>query len=298
MKQKYEVNELQNENLYLYAHKNSLIVKEILFEQLRFKWGGKRYKEFYAEAIAEYNKLINLIARFIKELNLDNNAIILCMILKKLIFRGYFSKDNKFDSRKNGMFYDVNFLEGMDIVAGMGCCRHFAGFYSDIFKKLGLFNYIFTCYFGDGDCSLDEAFLESCNHAANLIKYEDVIYCYDCYSNVILKSIDGFTMSEISGGNVHSKKDNYKFFYKPSASVMMSNNSYEEALNMIEMLKENCKKDVIDYNIYLQFLEEIAIIFYSNTELFADLKFEAKKYTKKIATHLRDGQREYIDSLY
>ncbi len=293
MKKKYEANELQNENLYLYVNKNSAIVKEILFEQVRFKWDGERGKKFFAETINEYNKLINLIARFVKELNLDNNAIILSLILRKLIFDGYFSKDNKFDAIKKEMFYDVNFFEGMDIIAGMGCCRHFAGFHSDIFKKLEIFNYIFTCYFDDGNCTLDEAFLNSCNHAANLIKYDDVIYCYDYYSNVILKSIDGFTMSEIS-----NKKDKFKYFFKPSASVMTSDNSYDMVLDMIKELEENSKKEAISYNDYLEFIKEAAKIFYGNIELFGDLKTEAKKYTKKIATSLRDGQKDYLDSLY
>ena len=47
MRRQYTCDELQNENLYLYASSNSRVVKEILNEQERYVWGYSRREDFF-----------------------------------------------------------------------------------------------------------------------------------------------------------------------------------------------------------------------------------------------------------
>lgn len=296
MKRMFTCDELQNENLYLYAPDDSRVVKEILEEQRKYKWGYSRREKFFKETYEDYDKFITLIAKFFKELKLDNNAITLSVILRKLILDGYFSKDNIFTADKSGMFYDVPLLEGMDIIDGKGCCRHLANFYSSIFKKLDMFDFSFSCYYAPDDYLDDIAFLQLCNHVAPLIKHNNVIYCYDCYTNMLLKSVNGFTMEQILRDTDNHTRD--RFFYKPSACVMGGSISYKEALDMINVLKENSKKETITYDDFINIRSDCLRIFNSNTELFGDLKSDAKKYTKKLAKDLRNAEIEFIDSLY
>lgn len=294
---RYDVEELENEKKYLLASKDSDIVKQIIKEQSRFLGDAYCREDYFLESMDGYNKIINLIAKLVKELKIEKNSIVLSIILRKLILDGYFSVDNKFNATTEGSFYDINLLEGLDIINGNGCCRHLAKFNQDLFKVLNIYNRIITCYYGTLGESLDSVFSMCSNHAANLIKYDDTIYGYNCYENYIFKSENGFVFNRIVDLSSEKKKE-YRLFYKPSATVMISETSYDEAISFIKILNSNSRNKMISYDDFLQFQRDAKKVLFDNKELFDDLKEDSKKYTKKISTSLRNEYNELIDDLY
>ena len=297
MGHRYDVKDLENEKKYLLASKNSDIVKQIMKEQSRFLGDAYFRKDYFLESMDGYNKIINMIAKLVKELKIENNSIVLSIILRKLILDGYFSVDNRFNPTTKGDFYDINLLEGLDIISGNGCCRHLAKFNQDIFKILNIYNRIISCYYGTDGESLDSVLSMSSNHAVNLIKYDDTIYGYNCYENYIFKSKNGFVFNRIVDLNRDQKKE-YKLFYKPSATVMISETSYDDAISFIKILNRNSRNKMISYDDFLQFQRNAKKVLSDNKELFDDLKEDSKKYTKKISTSLRNEHIELIDDLY
>ena len=165
----YSYDDLENESLYLDADKDSIIVKEILARQSHYEYQMNNTKFYYDDAISDYNQFIKIIAEFIRELKLEDNSIILSILLRRLLFNGYFSKNNFFKADSKQLFHDVDLFLGMDIIDGRGCCRHLANFYNAIFKEIGYYSQIFPCYYGGMNCTLSEASVNNANHAANLI---------------------------------------------------------------------------------------------------------------------------------
>ena len=291
----YDFADLQNENLYLNIDNNSKIIKEIMLEQSCHRGRIDKAKDYYNNSIVDYNQFIKLIAQIIKELKLTNNSIALSILLRKLIFNGYFSKDTSFKADSKESFYDVESFEGMDIIDGKGCCRHLASFYHAIFTEIGNYSQIFPCYLGNIDCTLSEAFVNPANHAANLIKNDGLIYVYNSFTNGILRPIDKFTVEKIVD------YENYiptKYYYKPSAGVMTCSFNFDEAMNIMKLLEEDSKRDHIDYAKYQEIKKEANAIFMKNNSLFEDLKSESKKYTKKISDGMKQAYRDVIDDYY
>ena len=286
---------LQNENLYLGADKDSAIIKEIMTRQLYYRQNASEENRYYSDAISYYNKFIKLIAQFIKELGLGDNSIVLSILLRKLLFEGYFSKDNCFKADSKQSFYDIGFFEGMDVIRGKGCCRHLASFHDAIFKELGNYSQIFTCYYGSLDTTLSEALVNSANHAANLIKSDGLIYVYDSFRNYILRPIDRFTVEGIVD---YEEYIPIKFYYKPSVGVMACHTTFDEGMNMLNLLEEDSKKTHINYIKYMEHKKLVEDIFLKNYISFVDFKSEGKKYTRKIFDGMKQGYVGLVEDFY
>ena len=252
------------------------------------------YKCFYEDSIKSYNEFIEMIAKFITEFKLENNSILLSILIRKLLYNGYFSKDNMFKENDKGPFYDIELYQGMDIVNGKGCCRHLAGFHNDLFKKLNIDSSIIYCYVGNFDTSLNEASLNNANHAANLIMFDGIYYTYDYIRDCLLRFANDFLIEEIT-----RDKKPYKFYYKPLTDMKMNKKTYEQMAYSFERLRMlSGKMPQIDYDTYLSFKREAIRFYYNNGSLFGDLRNESKKYDKKICNELKSGYDEEVSDFY
>lgn len=285
MEYKYSLEELQNEKIYLLADSKSDIIKDIMNVSLERKDSLCLSGIKYNKCINDYNDLIKFAAKLIRELNVGNNSIVLSMVIRELIFNGYFSNKNIFEPVMSRNYYDVYGFEGLDIVNGKGCCRHVVSFYNDLFKKLGVFNYITPCYITtDKNVCLNDAFGMGANHVLSSISYDDAIYGYDCYTNAFLKFIDAFTMLEIFDNN--SKFETLKCYYKPSVEAMMYGLTYNGMYERLKCFRESSTKNYIDYSMYLEFKCNALDIYHNNKRLLKDFKRETKKLTRKISSEL------------
>ena len=286
------LDDLQNEKLYLNANKKSEIIKRILAEQRHTCRRKEDETLYFASAIDDYYKFIELIANYIKDLKIKDNSIVLSMLIRRLLFDGYFSVNNNFKADSNQSFYDVTCYCGLDIIDGKGCCRHLADFHQAIFDEMKKYNKMFACYYGNKDTILAEAFNQSANHAANLIMDSGLFYVYDSFRNIILRPTNKFTMTEIAD---YDKEHPIKFYYKPSSNVMACYMEYEEAMNLLKSFEVDSKKEYITYNRYLDFKKEMVDVLASNDKLFNELKSEGKVYTKKISDGMRCGFHDMVD---
>lgn len=263
---------------------------------------GKVYREdcvifankYYSECIEEYNEFIKLSAKLLSELKANDNPIVLSMLLRILILRGYFSVKNKFTSTSYGCF-DVFHHLGMDIVGGKGCCRHVANFYNDIFNELGVTgDILFGIVTTDKDFSLKQALSSCSNHVLNTLFYDDIVYGYDFFSDNVLKFINSFVMRAIISEDKSNdyEKEIVKMYYKISTNMMFGVYR-EEILKKLKIFLESSKRESIDYVRCKEFKDNAYDIFYSNKYLLRDFKRCSKKLKREIAY---DMEASYIAS--
>lgn len=285
MKYRYSLEELQNERYYLLASKESDIIKDIIKASFEKKDMVFLNSIKYSNCIGYYNELIKMAAELIKELKANNNSIILSMLVRELVFNGYFSENNVFDAVSGVNYYDVYGFSGLDIVNGKGCCRHYVSFYNNLFNELGILNYYTPCCMtNDNDVCLNDAFLMGANHVINTVSYQDTLYGYDCYTNAILKFIDAFTMLEVCNHNIEDKT--IRCFYKPSVEMMLYGITYDEMYERLKSFLESSRNNHIDYAKCLEFNRAVFDICHDNKKLLKDFKGETKTLIKKITKEL------------
>lgn len=220
----------------------------------------------YSVAIDDYKQLIEVIAKIIKELKLENNPLTLSIILHKLILAGYFSDDYKFALTTDGYFHDVKPYWGMDIIDGKGCCRHLASFQDDVFRKTGIFSNTLHCYITNSVLSLPKRKLPEDNHAINILLYDGIIYAYDCTTNTFYRNAEKSILSEIY--NIKPSSIFYRTIPDSIVSENTTNKDKEFILKGLEKASES-----MDYNRYI------------------DLKMESDSILRKNNSALRDRDK-------
>ena len=294
MAKSYTLDDIQKENLYLNAGRDSEIGLQILkYRDLRYRLAFEQRK-YFDESIEEYDKYISFIAKLIKELRASLNPLVLCMVLRKLIFNGYFSID-KFVTVNSAKFYDIRYYEGMDVLVGKACCRHVVSFCDELFKKLEITSRPMPCIRTRDKKTLKEAFSNCCNHTLSLFSHDGVDYGYDIFDDVFLKSINGFQMREI----FEYESDDYRLlnaYYKPSMDMMFYGIAYDNMMERIKKMGANSRKKVIDYINLMEFVCISDSIYHGNLGLLRDFKSESKGRAKKIADSILTDYTNYINS--
>jgi len=241
------------------------------------------YEKENLQAIKNYKKLINLVARLVRELSIEDNSISASFIISRLIYNGYISPTGYFTFDGKGKYKDILSYEGMDLATGRGCCRHIASFYKDVFDVLKMKNTVISAIVTDEKKSLVDIYEEKAGHATNIISYDDVMYLSDLTSNWLYFFENSFLAKPLyANGKM--------MYFKPASTMFFYGISKEDMLKMLTKLNQNSKNQPISCKEYFEIKVETEERFLSKraTYLLSDFKWNSKKYIKRISKELNN----------
>ncbi len=270
-----EMNEITNENLYLFSQ-NSKIINKILSIQDRYYKIVERNQKRNKEAFMNYKNFIKKVSELIPELSILNHSISYSISLTKFIQDGHASKDLKFTIEEE--IEDKDGLLGLNVIDGKGCCRHVCVFFQDVFQELGMCGDIIPCI-NEDNITLEEAFSYLPNHTVNLIEYRGVYYVYDALNINFYKFTDQFTMN-----SYFDEKD--FVYFKPSASMILNDETIVEVLEKLGKFLASSKSKNITNSEFEEILKETVNIYNKNLNLIKDFESDTAKLKRNIVSRL------------
>lgn len=233
--------------------------------------------QIYDEIIKCYNKYVELIALLVKEISLPNNSISVSLVLNRLLYKGYFSYNEKIASAVNRTdIKEIIGFYGLNVPFGYVCCRHVADFYKNVFDKMNLDCIKIHCLHDD-DITREEAFNEEANHVVNLIKYNNMLYVYDLFNNAFFCFEDELYLKRIFS-------DKFTFlYYKPYMDMIVNGDNFEDIVEKLFAFNIFSKRDVID------------IFDFREISIDTDKKFEKNK---SLIRDFRSDSRVYVSDIY
>lgn len=193
--------------------------------ELKDYWEEKKEndKKKYSSLINDYILYLKACSKLVDDIVLTKDSLIKLNVIRHLIMRGIFSHTDKF-IRQSGTKNIVYTEDGINVIDGIGCCRHVSGFISDIAPE----NRVLTCLYQSKD-QFDYA-----NHAVNLVEYNGIPYAYDGNNTGKLYRFTG----SLSLSTLNYSEDMY---YKPYAEIILYQKTFEE---IEEFLERNEAKDI------------------------------------------------------
>lgn len=235
-------------------------VKEILLnkEDLIDWWNKTKIEDSnkYSTLLDTYNKLIDIIAKLIKELSLPNNPISMAIITNRLLHLGYFSMDNMFipcNTKK-----DIKTRLGINVIKGIGSCRHVGYFYKDISNKNNVFCENFFCSPTDMDINAQAT------HVASLIKYNGEYYVFDVYNDGLYEFISPLTVKEMCN------RFNTSLHYKPQLQLIIDGLSKDHIENNLKLFMKSSNNKHIELSEYKEILNDSSESITINSNIISD----------------------------
>lgn len=259
-------------------NEESELVKAIMKKQNEYNLEVLKNRRIYEENIKYYKEFIEIIANIIRKIALKNNSISYSYVILKLLYDGYLSNNFLYTKQgnKEDLFDIIGFL-GIDIINGVGCCRHISAIHKDIFNILEISDDIFPCIAVKDSIAIERV---QANHHANLFKYNDLYYLHDIYNQQFFSFSDSLLL-EIEPKEKTSIYDTV-LFYEPVLDIIMNNILFLQIKEKIEIFGNDSRK----IHISSKELDEIinyTNIQYDNSKIILEkLKKENIVYTKKI----------------
>ena len=173
---------------------------------------------------------------------------------------------------------------GINILEGMGCCRHFAGFINDVMPlSTGL-----TCV---GEVC--NPYNNEANHVINKINYDGNIYGFDAFNEgIVFDFISDFEMMSID----EDIKEN--LYYKPYAEIVFYKRSFEEVKCFLEQVKKNGNKKITAKEAK-EISLSAALNVYCSSDLIMDFRSDTKKQLDSINEQIKEiREMEEIEILF
>lgn len=260
-------NRIYDERYYLDENREKEI-KELLDLQSIWNDGINIQKENYSSLLKEYNSFIKTVTKLIDELSFDKDTLIKLNIITKLIYNGLFSYEQVF-TRNVGTSNILECSLGLNVINGVGSCRHVAEFISDVIPN----SKVLTCL---TECK--KPFTKEADHMINLGEYDKVYYGFDAFNGGrVLEFHDDFKIIPVD-----ESIDTY-FNYKPYAEIIFYKRSFEEIKIFLRRIKEN-ERSLISVKDEM-FIEQLTT-----------LSLETKT-SKSIINDFRSDTRENLDRI-
>ena len=251
--------------------------RQCILEMKKY-WEGRREidKETYSSLISDYNSYIKLCKKLVDDIVLTEDELIKINTIRFLIMKGIFSHTNKF-KRKRGIENIVYTKSGINVIDGVGACRHISEFITDIMPKTS----VLTCLYQQ-----KEQFDEEANLAINLIYYNGIPYGFDGNNNGTLYKFTG----SLSLSTLNYSQDMY---YKPYVEIILYDKIFEE---IEEFLKSNKIENIKDVKT-ITHLKELLLKYkaYMNisrsSELISDFKSDTRIQVEDIKEQIKEIKR-------
>ncbi len=136
-----------------------------------------KQKEFFAEEYAKYYEILQNAVTLANELHLDNSMKLSC-------FFDFLLKNGFFSVHGRHRYFCVNGNCPLDIMKGVGVCRHYSAMLIDLMTKA---NYPTADIFCNIDSTKSDIYE---GHAVTLIEDSGELYIFDATNSEFLKIID------------------------------------------------------------------------------------------------------------
>ena len=187
----------------------------------------KIYENKYSYEYDLYEKSINEIAAFFKELDLQNPTQ--CYIMfHLLLFNDYFSKDNEFNLEKDEEnLQNIYGCLGYDVLTGNAGYKNISDMLNDVLNKCGYESYCTTTYIDDRKNKNKKEFV---NHQIVIVKHDNIVTYYDPTN---LSILDKYKNTFYSINTINEKNiQNIRPFTSSLISTNFTPNSGLDALKI------------------------------------------------------------------
>ncbi len=277
---------LGNIDNYLFFDKKSLesqMFKEVLI------FTDKNQKEFEINnkyLIKEYNKIIEEISKFIKELGLKNNPTSYYVILLELILNGYISRNNQFElTADENIILDKDGYFGLDVINGYGCCRHMVEIFNKVLKyfKFEVYDIQTSFYVTDGKIYFGSKIMDGMgDHASLLIKYNGNYYIYDSVQLFVYK-VDNFLVANLY--DIYINGTYGECHIKPWSLMRYEHMSKKEVIDLLCSIITQDRSNFISKHEMSETIRETKKICDKNKILMLDFHNQIKPNIDSICMH-------------
>ena len=233
----------------------------------------KLEKQNYITLISDYDSYIKIVSKLINELDYNKDDLSKLSIITKLIYDGIFSYGQVF-TRGSDASTILNCKLGLNIIDGLGLCRHISEFIWDVIPSSGILTCVTKCR---------NPLRKEANHMINLVKYNGAFYGFDAYNGgKILKFEDKFKMVPVD----YTIKTHFN--YKPYAEVMFYKRSLEEIREFLIQCREN--KGLISRNdeFFIELLTNSCLEEKASKEMINDFKRDTRLQLDNIEEQIKE----------
>ena len=263
-----------NEKDYLFKRKEKDIEDlDVFRDEMRESYRDEMREYYYL--LEKYNEYIEMIADFLKVLNL-NSSLECALAVRYLIFDGIVSFNDSFNDKKFDFDNELCIGAGINIVSGEGCCRNVSDFYKAIMDKLELYCKKYYCH--ESNIRLrKKAYSLTANHVANVVEYDNGLYVMDIYNNLLCRFISASEARSIS------LFKNMFLSYKPYYEYVLEDSSLESIkYNMALFEKASKRPSLNQYTWNEELKPQILSKIKRNYKYFNEFGKETKNIKKEI----------------
>lgn len=118
---------------FLYRDDKQQIIEKLEFQKQNLLKCKEYNERHYKNIITIYNDILSDLSTFLNQ-NIEDDLMIYIGTLSAIVWKGYLSylKQFRFDDLE---VMDLEGYNGIDILSGIGCCRHLAFLFKDFFDK-------------------------------------------------------------------------------------------------------------------------------------------------------------------
>jgi len=269
------IEEVLISELAIFANENNTIMDLMTLYQEANIINIEKNTEIYKENIKAYKEYLSIVSQIIRKIAIKDNPISISLIIDKLLYSGYFSKNSKYDIQLTSSCPNITGYLGLNIINGEGCCRHEASFHEDIFSNLNLPNFTIVGYY-DLVITLETIFQSIGNHVINIIEFENAYYCHNHFYNQLGYFQNAFKMKAYGLKFINS------FFYKPSMDMYWNLLKHKELIDRLILFDEDSKKAHLEEEKINLIRKESELRYLESSSLKAEIKSVTKEYAKKI----------------
>jgi len=256
-----------------YLDESNVYEREFLLTEQRF-WNIRETYDsiLYSSLIKDYESYIKIASKLVDEITPNKDDLSRISTIMHLIRKGIFSYSGSFKDTIPSTDV-IKSRMGINVLEGSGCCRHFAGFISDIMPESSLL----TCV---GE--VKNPFLSEANHVINKIIYNGKIYGFDAFNDgIIFDFLDEFEMMSID--RVYSET----LYYKPYAEILFYKRTFEEIKTLLEQIKKSDKKSISALEVS-EIVLDVSLNIMKNKEMINDFKSDTKLQMENIEGQIKE----------
>lgn len=227
----------------------------------------------YEDIILLYNQLVLKIVELMDYIKKTNSDLTLALLMQKLIHKGYFSYNNVFKKDENPK-QEIDYVYGINIILGSGCCRNISDFYTDIFGFLYDYKLFYNCYMTDYKHNPLSKIKARANHEINLVRHHDNLYGIDLYNKILFTFESMYKMHSIYD-------DDHTFLtYKPTDEIIENLSSKKEIFDNLINFEYCAKRKPLSMEEYIN-IQRQALDLYDEKEKILESFNEDNKILKE-----------------
>lgn len=228
----------------------------------------------YSNLYDKYTSFIKKASLLVDVLSLEDNFLSMILVISYLIHDGIFSINEKFEG--NSEIDDFVYTKlGINVLYGIGCCRHVSSFVNEIMDALDIPCEMFPCVTIYDD-DVEACLIKKATHLANLIYYEENPYVFDAYNgNSLFKFDNEFLVSPIN------RKYAPYLYYKPYWQMCFCEDSLSEIKAKLEFYKQSVGRHITESELN-QIILSTELNFERQSDIILDFEREVRNEKQEI----------------